>query len=187
MVNDAVERRLNCVAIDRREDSINSLGFETVCNAAEDAGQRIALLGDTVQNILRQLCRIENLTLSTSERAFELISIEQTVKASLGQFDSIFMFRRDLVVHVLHRVDDAVMCLPVFLLHRHNVFRRIFLPLSTVTLGGFMGFILNLLIISDNLHRVATLLFDEVYLVLNLVDDVFDFFFDFVESFLCRI
>ena len=74
MVNDAVERRLNCVAIDRREDSINSLGFETVCNAAEDAGQRIALLGDTVQNILRQLCRIENLTLSTSERAFEALS-----------------------------------------------------------------------------------------------------------------
>ena len=52
MVNDAVERRLNCIAIDRREDSINSLGFETVCNAAEDAGQRVALLGNTVQDIL---------------------------------------------------------------------------------------------------------------------------------------
>ena len=94
------------------------------------------------------------------------------------------MFRRDLVVHVLHRVDDAVMRFPEFLLHRHNVFRRIFLSLSTVTFGGFMSLILDLLIISYNLHRVATLLFDKVYLVLKLIDDVLDFFFDFVKSFL---
>ena len=97
------------------------------------------------------------------------------------------MFRRNLVVHVLHRVDDAVMRFPEFLLHRHNVFRRIFLSLSAITLGGFMSFILNLLIISDNPHRVATLLFDKVYLVLNLINDVFDFFFNLVKGFLRRI
>ena len=94
------------------------------------------------------------------------------------------MFRRNLVVHVLHRVDDGVMSFPPLLLHVPDVFRGIFLPLSTELVGGLLGFILNLLIISYNLKWIAVLLLKQVNLVLELADDVLDFFFDLVQRLL---
>ena len=49
---------------------------------------------------------------------------------------------------------------------------------------SLVGFVHNLLIIRNDLIWIAVLFFKQVDLMLKLIDDVLDFFFDFVKSFL---